>query len=781
MKNPALTKLIALLLALISISMLVSGFYGLHAAAKDQNRRETEIDNLQNTIDAYHIILAELAGTEDYDSMTKELEELQKEQEEDSTKHRKDLAVYTATRGGLEKGQSALFQAESALSSGKMQYESGVTALEAQVAAFEKVYEQAMAGKTQLDAAKPILEAAEKALESLQKLLDNLHEIGDLLDLDTAEDSETEESEEQVKNEEDSDQPTGNEDQNPSETGGGPEEPVENEENSDQPTGNEDQNPSETGGEPEEPVENEENSDQPTGDEDQDLSDISRESEITDQDEQNPAPENNSILTGTQDKTINDAGVEDASEPDELKDHVPADEQEAKTDQNSDDQEEDSETHEQEVPHVTESLGQNNLEAESTGAVAREVPEEQIVPGTESQPEEIQEEEQGQQQEQHSGDTENSSDEIVKSPETDGDAETIKEITLKAYDTLIETYVDMVELLRLLQDCEIPVELVRQAMEAADFPTDELPEGGTIILISSEQITELEETLGMSMEEFGDQLRSERDEVGAVESINEDQLLTIRQGYSDNEEAVWRFAAVLEEKLPELQALLASAKEQIGAAEAALIQVESARGAFQQMLQALSTAGAQIEQGAQALEEGKAQLAIQQNNLDEQAEKLEAEKRKLDDRDGSIRQISLNAEEQKKLEDREKSLRMSLMAREEIKNGVLAGESLAEASEQWLDTLRIQTEHSMRQRSWASILLILSSVFALLALPLSLRTRTSRGLILLFTGLCLLSAEIACGIFLSMGRGFSYSALASGAIAAIQLLITGTGLSGRAR
>ncbi len=721
--------------------MLVSGFYGLHAAAKDLKKQEAELKSMQENVDAYHVVLAELGGTENYDSLTREMEALQEEQDEDSAKHRKDLAVYTATRGGLEKGQSALYQAESALNTGRMQYESGVSALEAQAAAFEIIYAQAMEGKAQLESAKPLLEAAEEALDSLQKLLNNLHEVGDLLDLET-EEADSGEDKEDVSEEENN-----------------PEKSSENGEQCITGVKEEDSSKDSDDNIAEEEIKDSDHEDEQTA--------VTNEEEQTDSKSETPS---------TQDSPKNDVLSEETQDSTDSKKQTDYPEQEGQNGQPDNTVEEPLLTEDtpgdtggalsEETQQETE---QQMEEVQSKTTVAEAVQSE--VPVAEEEQED--ESEVIQSYEESLGEpADNTSDIIVRSPETSGDAENMRDTILSAYDTLLEAYLDMVKLIRLLQDCEIPVELARQALEAAGLPTEDLPETGSIVLVSSEDIAALEETLGMSMEEYGVMLQNERETVASVEIINEDQFGTIRQAYTDNKETVWRFASNLEEKLPALREMIATAKAQISTAEAALKQVEAARATLQQSLQALSSAGAQIEQGAQALEEGKAQLNAQQNKLDEQAEKLEAEKRKLDGRDEDIRQIAADAEEQKKLEDREKSLRMSLMTREEIKESVLSGISLADASEQWLDLSAKQMSNTYSQRCWASVLLLLSAAFAFLALPICFRTQPSKSLFLLLTGLCFTAASLACVIFYRMGRGLSYSALASGAIAAIQLLIS---------
>ena len=53
MKRPILSRILAVLLLLISIPMLVSGFYGLYTASRDRRRSEAEIESLLDTAEEY--------------------------------------------------------------------------------------------------------------------------------------------------------------------------------------------------------------------------------------------------------------------------------------------------------------------------------------------------------------------------------------------------------------------------------------------------------------------------------------------------------------------------------------------------------------------------------------------------------------------------------------------------------------------------------------------------------------------------------------------------------
>ena len=121
MKTTGWTRFLALCLAVISLSMLVSGGLGIRAANKERRKDESELRDLRSRIDEYREISAALMDRVSYEELNKTLEEKQKKYDTDTAKHRADLSTYTATNGGLEMGTAALNQAESALETGKTQ------------------------------------------------------------------------------------------------------------------------------------------------------------------------------------------------------------------------------------------------------------------------------------------------------------------------------------------------------------------------------------------------------------------------------------------------------------------------------------------------------------------------------------------------------------------------------------------------------------------------------------------------------------------------------------
>ncbi len=166
MKRSGMTRFLALCLAVISLSMLVSGGLGIRAANKERQKNESELQDLRSRIDEYRQISAALMDRVSYEDMSRSLEEKQKKYDADTARHRADLSTYTATNSGLEMGTAALNQAESALENGKTQYEMGLKALKSSLKAFNQIAAVIEPFQTQMGTIEELLSLSENMLRS---------------------------------------------------------------------------------------------------------------------------------------------------------------------------------------------------------------------------------------------------------------------------------------------------------------------------------------------------------------------------------------------------------------------------------------------------------------------------------------------------------------------------------------------------------------------------------------------------------------------------------------
>ena len=183
MKRSALIKILAVALVVFGISMLVAGLLGIRGAGKEKDKADAEIAKLNETIDRYRTVTNRLIDSEGYSSTNDAYQEQKDAYEEALEKQRSDLAVYSATKGGLATGTDAIDSADEALKQGKAQYEAGLRAFEDQEAQFLLLYESALAAKTELEEGKALLGEAVTVLSTLKQAANSLRSLDTLMDL----------------------------------------------------------------------------------------------------------------------------------------------------------------------------------------------------------------------------------------------------------------------------------------------------------------------------------------------------------------------------------------------------------------------------------------------------------------------------------------------------------------------------------------------------------------------------------------------------------------------
>lgn len=152
MKHPALVRVLAVALAVVSVLTLLSGAICVGKAAKDNNENLRQIDLLSEKTDNASLLLRQLEeGKGDFESTDLSLPETRDQYSQDMSDYRTELATHTATKAGLVLGKNALSTASAALKSGREQYEQGLAAYEQGAAAFDELYQQYLAAKEGLE------------------------------------------------------------------------------------------------------------------------------------------------------------------------------------------------------------------------------------------------------------------------------------------------------------------------------------------------------------------------------------------------------------------------------------------------------------------------------------------------------------------------------------------------------------------------------------------------------------------------------------------------------
>lgn len=182
MKHPALTRIFSLILAVLCLTMLGAGSGLIRSAIRTRASEQAGYQRLSDRVEAYRQVHDALDGKLSYEetdaALQKELERHQK----DASQHRADLAIYTATRSGLQSGLAALDEADHAFWYGKHKYEQGAALFEEQEKAFWEGYEQFQQGKKQLEAGRNTVALADTALSGLRSQLDQGRSLAAILE-----------------------------------------------------------------------------------------------------------------------------------------------------------------------------------------------------------------------------------------------------------------------------------------------------------------------------------------------------------------------------------------------------------------------------------------------------------------------------------------------------------------------------------------------------------------------------------------------------------------------
>ena len=331
-----------------------------------------------------------------------------------------------------------------------------------------------------------------------------------------------------------------------------------------------------------------------------------------------------------------------------------------------------------------------------------------------------------------------------------GDENARMELTLAAYDGALSAFDQTMGLL--------------EALKAQGAVTDEQ---------LRQLLAAVTEAAGMSPEELRRSVQAARDEVagtGEGQVIGDAEFELVKTAYDANRALITRVISASESKLGELAAAMQETYDKLKAAQDELDRaeplMEQGRLAIEQGRAAMEQIKAQLEQGAEALYQGRAELWYQLGKLRQQAEKLRLEKAELETDDGALETLKLSVAEQKELEQRETTLRLDLMSYDGIADRVYGGAALTDAADEYAALLHSEIKETFALRLSACILMVVSAIAGFFTIAPSFELRRCR-LPLLPAALCLAFAAAAEIIFVAMGRGSSYTALAASFFAAL--------------
>ena len=167
MKHPALARVFAIVLTLLSVFMLINGALGFGKADGKLQESLEYFQRIEDKLNEYEELDAKLENSISYDEAFEELERLQDEHDEEAAQHRTDLATHTATMGGYTMGVEMIMDGKAQLEAAKQELESGKKELANQ----ETMLNQSIAA---FEAGKPALEGA---IAQVQQMASSLQEI----------------------------------------------------------------------------------------------------------------------------------------------------------------------------------------------------------------------------------------------------------------------------------------------------------------------------------------------------------------------------------------------------------------------------------------------------------------------------------------------------------------------------------------------------------------------------------------------------------------------------
>ena len=125
MKHPALARVFAIVLTLLSVFMLINGALGFGKADGKLQESLEYFQRIEDKLNEYEELDAKLENSISYDEAFEELERLQDEHDEEAAQHRTDLATHTATMGGYTMGVEMIMDGKAQLEAAKQELESG--------------------------------------------------------------------------------------------------------------------------------------------------------------------------------------------------------------------------------------------------------------------------------------------------------------------------------------------------------------------------------------------------------------------------------------------------------------------------------------------------------------------------------------------------------------------------------------------------------------------------------------------------------------------------------
>lgn len=126
MLHPALTRVMAIVLAILSLILLLVSVSGFSEADELKAADIRSHEKLVERIELYEQLRTELEGLTAYKEADARLEEREEAHESEASQHRTDVATHSATEGGYQSGADMLLEKRAELEAQKKSYDAGL-------------------------------------------------------------------------------------------------------------------------------------------------------------------------------------------------------------------------------------------------------------------------------------------------------------------------------------------------------------------------------------------------------------------------------------------------------------------------------------------------------------------------------------------------------------------------------------------------------------------------------------------------------------------------------
>ena len=121
MKHPALTRVFAVILAILGVIFLATGVSGIGKNRKEQAEREAYQAKFADRIENYVRLHEQFINSADYEQTRKALNTVLTAHEKAAAQHKTDTAIFSATKGGLKMGEDLIAGAQAQMEEIKRQ------------------------------------------------------------------------------------------------------------------------------------------------------------------------------------------------------------------------------------------------------------------------------------------------------------------------------------------------------------------------------------------------------------------------------------------------------------------------------------------------------------------------------------------------------------------------------------------------------------------------------------------------------------------------------------